>query len=212
MAGQIKKSAFLFILLVVVLFLASCSKKNDLENEIPEKIRQWALSAKASSSYAGKYGAQRDDYSPFAATGSPDVEECEDSPKAWTPKEENKGMQWLELSYDELVYPSGIRVRESYNPGAIVKIELQNYFDKTYYTAWEGSDNRRKKPCPGFFEKNFTFEDKNVSYEMLPFQTDTVRITLDTDTPGWNEIDAVELIGYEKKWHLFNSTLVIEEP
>ncbi len=200
---------YLFVL-VLLIFLVSCTGNNGKNSvDLPEEKRQWAVSAKASSSYAGDYGQQRDDYSPFAATGQPDVFNCTDNQKAWVTEKENDRLHWLELTYNDEIYVSKVKVRETLGPGSVTKIELKN--NTEYFTFWEGQDNRRKKPCPGYFEKDFVFQlDNTTQINMTPFKTDTVKITLDTDIDDWNEIDAVELIGHDRIWYFYNKTLVIK--
>ncbi len=194
-----------FLILAFVL-ISSCTLIKPKEQPMhPPELRQWATSASASSSYGGKYGQQRDDNSAFAATGEPDVKECGDSPKAWVSKEEDNGEQWLELSYYDEIYVSKVRIMESSVAGAVRKIELKD--EETYYTLWEGQ--YKTKQCPFVFEKGYSLKEGNITINMTPFKTDTVKITLDTDVAGWNEIDAVELAGYAARWYYFNSTLGI---
>lgn len=196
------------LVLTLILFLTSCTDKVENGLILPEEIMQWAVSAKASSSYAGDYGQQKDDYSPFAATGQPDVFNCTDDQKAWVTEKENDGLHWLELSYSDEVYVSKVRIRETLGPGSVAKIELKN--NSGYFTFWEGQDERKKKPCPGYFEQDLTFNNKNITMQMTPFKTDVVKVTLNTDIDDWNEIDAVELIGYNQAWYLHNKTLIIK--
>jgi hypothetical protein len=172
----------------------------------PNATSQWAISATASSSYGGIYGANRDDNSPYAATGEPDVAVCGDSLKAWAPKDEDDDEQWIELKYYDEVYASQIRVYESSGVGAIRKIEVKDGTD--YVVFWEGTYKAR--PCPYVLDTKYKTLMNNITLNMTEFLTDTVRITLDTDVEGWNEIDAVQLIGYYNKWYIFNNTLWIE--
>ncbi len=77
-----------------------------------------------------------------------------------------------------------------------------------YVTLWEGTD--KAKPCPKELEVKYEQKEGNITKTMTSFMTNTVKITLDTDVKGWNEIDAVQLIGYELKWYMYNQTLFIE--
>jgi hypothetical protein len=201
------KNVFFAVLFVLVLSSCTLFKKDD-GPILPSEIRQWAVNAEASSSAGGKYGANRDDQSPTAATGEPDVIECMDDMKAWAPEDADDGLQWIEFKYYDEVHVSQVRVKESLNPGTIIKLELKD--GDNYFTLWEGTDDRRHKDCPGFFEKKFFAMEGNISLNMTPFKTDTVRVTLDTELPEWNEIDAVELVGYANKWYYFNNTVQIE--
>ena len=200
-----KKQIYLF--LILILFLSACEQlgfgpgEEEEGLQLPEKIEQWAIKAKASSSFAGRYSQAIDDQSPYAATGEPDVEQCGDykyEKYAWAPAHEDKGEEWLELEYDDDVFVSDISIKEISEVGAIIKIELMNKTD--YVVIWEGTDT--VEDCPGFLDINLE--------NMTAFKSDTVRITLDTDQDGWNMIDAVKLSGYEKRWHVVNETLIWE--
>ncbi|MEK6916176.1 MAG: hypothetical protein AABW92_00375 [Nanoarchaeota archaeon] len=196
----------IIILAILLLALSACTTGNGDGLELPTKINQWAIAAEASDSYGGLFGGNRDDQSPFAATGEPDVTECGENQRAWVISQDNDGLHWLELSYDKEVYVSSVKVIESFNPGAVVKIELKN--DSDYFTLWEGS--YKTKDCSYTLEKKYQEIQGNITSNMTSFSTDKVRITVNTDVAGWNEIDAVELAGYEQKWHIYNDTLVIE--
>lgn len=202
-----KKHTFL-VALVFLILATGCTlfQKDDDAVDLPDEIGQWASRATASDAYGGLLGQNRDDQSAYAATGVPDVEACDDSQNAWVASQEDNGIQWLEVGFDTEVYASSVKVRESFGPGAIIKIELADKDD--YVTLWEGKDANKK--CPGDFEVFYHEKENNITINMTPFMTDRVRITLDTDVKGWNEIDAVGLVGYDKRWHFYNSTLVIE--
>ena len=64
------------------------------EEEKGELLRQWAVSATASSEYGNQ------DFSASQATGQPDTtEECGDFPITWA-SAERTGVDWLELMYE----------------------------------------------------------------------------------------------------------------
>ena len=119
-----------FCLILTLIILTSCTllsrEQGPQTPVLPSEVSQWAVSAKASSAYGGVLGGNRDDQSPFAATGEADVESCADSQRAWVAASENDGKQWLELKYDQKVYVSEVRIRETLAPGAVTKVELFN--------------------------------------------------------------------------------------
>lgn len=212
-----KKSQIILILSLVVL-ISACDTlplpflQGDKGPQIPNETVQWAIDATASSAYGGTLGQNKDDQSPFAATGEPDVEGCVESKKAWTTRREDDGIHYIELTYWDRVYVSSIKIYETFNPGFIKKIELKNGTGPDdYFTFWEGSYDPRRV-CPYVFEANFPeyLDEMNITRKMTPFETDTVKITIDTDVKGWNEIDAVQLTGYMENWYMFNETLFIE--
>ncbi len=203
------KSKFLIVFILAICMLTACtlfSKKEVIEP--PKEIKQWAITAAASDAYGGIYGGNRDDQSPYAATGAPDVEKCEDSGMAWTASKEDNGEQWLELGYEKEVYVSRISIKESFGPGSVIRVEILDNEAGSYRTLWEGRS--KSKLCPGFFTVGYELKEGNITKTMAPFLSDKIKITFDTDIHGWNEVDAVELAGYDQKWYMYNQTLFIE--
>ena len=202
----------LISLSLLLILLTGCATLFGIEEEkelvLPVAIEQWAMKATASSAAGGLLGENRDDQSPFAATGEPDVEECQDSLNAWVIEQEDDGMHWLELEFYDEVFVSKVRIKESWNPGSVAKVELKNKDE--YVTIWEGFDTRRHPECPGFFDVNYKEQEGNLTRIMSAFKAHTIKITFNTDVPGWNEIDAVQLIGYDQRWYLFNNTVFFE--
>jgi hypothetical protein len=146
------------------------------------RLRQWAVTARASSEYTDtRWSAQQ-------ATGEPDTLVGGDAPTAWASKEANAGEEWLELDYSEGVRPTAVRVRETYNPGAVVKVEARDA-GGTWHVLWEGADPTAV--CPGWLE---------VKVPASEWTARTIKVTLDTrKVSSWCEIDAVELVG---EWEL----------
>ena len=121
------------------------------------------------------------------ATGEPDTLVAGDLKTAWAPKGQDIGKQWLELSYNQAVFPLEVRVHETYNPGAVIKLEARDEKGKLH-VLWEGADTTEK--APAYLELKVPLKEDGA------FRTDCMRLTLDTDqVSGYNEIDAVELIG-----------------
>jgi hypothetical protein len=142
---------------------------------------QWAISATASSSYNDAQGTAS--YSANQVTGPPNVDKYSDAAESWAPKTQDAGIEWLDLKYPRPVHATAVRIRESFGSGAVIKVEL---FDEqgAAHTAWAGND-----------------PTKELNYLMLnipktSYKTARVKITLATNVvPGWNEIDAVQLVG-----------------
>jgi hypothetical protein len=144
-----------------------------------ETISQWASSATASSQFSSSWAATN-------ATGAPDTPECGDYTTAWA-SSSSTGVDWLEVYYDVPVFATEINIYESYNPDQIVTVELiavSGEVVEVYTQAPEGFDT-----CPMFL---------SVTVPETDFLVQGVRITVDQSVlnVGWNEIDAVELIGY----------------
>src|SRR5262245_40647200 len=144
--------------------------------------RQWASGATASTEYGTP------NWAASQATGEPDTMHAGDCSTAWASKAPDADAEWLDLTFDQPVAPRLIRVHETYNPGAITKVEAKDG-SGTWRTLWEGAAAACE--APRWFE---------VSVPIDTWTTKEVRITLDSDAiPGWNEIDAVELVGSEPR-------------
>lgn len=157
----------------------------DEDKILKDTLGQWAVNAEASSSYGNNTG--RENWSPAQMTGAPDVEKYADDGRAWTSYEAEKGIEWVLLTYGKAVNATEVRVRQTYNPGAIIKIELIDDKGKNH-TVWEGIDKTKYEP-----EKIQYFIAK---FEKTEFKTQKVKITLAMNSiDGWKEIDAVQLVG-----------------
>ena len=148
-----------------------------MEIDAEGRLHQWARTARASSEY------RPDDWSALQATGKPDTMGAGDARTAWASLSADGGEEWLELGYEHAVRPARVRVHETYNPGAVVRVEARDA-EGEWRILWEGKDAVRE--APGWCEVT-----------VAPgFVTRLIRITLDSaNVAGWNEIDAVELIG-----------------
>lgn len=149
---------------------------------------QWAVSATASSTYAGdKSPEAKTGYAPFAATGAPNVEHYGDDGDSWATETSDKGIEWLEVKFARPVAATQIRIRQSFGPGAIIKVELLDE-GGAKHTIWQGVDDTAYAPSQiGWLDKSF---------EKTSYKANGARITLATNAvPGWNEIDAVQLLG-----------------
>jgi hypothetical protein len=79
-----------------------------------------------------------------------------------------------------------VRVRESNGSGTIIKVEV---FDEKggAHTVWTGTDST----------KGLDF--LVVEFPRTAFKTGRVKVTLATNVvPGWNAIDAVQLVGTDQ--------------
>lgn len=146
----------------------------------PQEIRQWAVSATASSEYGdSSWNAEQ-------AIGAPNVTDCGDNGLAWA-SADSSGLDWIELTYATPVIPTEINIYQSYNPSQVIEVDLIDTAGTTY-TAWQGNP-KKISTCPDLM--TITFDEKQV---ML---VKKVVVTVDQSILGlgWNEIDAVELVG-----------------
>jgi hypothetical protein len=115
--------------------------------------------------------------------GEPDTEGYGDLTTAWASKAPDMGEVTIELDYEVAVRPDAVRVRETFNPGAVARIETRD--GARWVVLWEGV-------APTTSHQATWFEPR-----LSPSgPTRTLRLVLDTNrVQGWNEIDAVELVG-----------------
>jgi len=143
-----------------------------------EGLLQWATSAKASSEY------RPDRHAAHQATGARNTLREGDLPTAWATREPDDGDHWLELTYATPVRATQVRVWQTLNPGAVVRIDAVLGDDKTL-TLWEGRDTGHGTPR----WLDVRFDRTNVPIRTIRLHLDTMLVA------GWNEIDAVALIG-----------------
>ncbi len=142
-------------------------------------IRQWAIDAVASSQYSDP------DWSALQAVGPPDTPSCGDIVTAWASAGSNT-IAWLNLYYDTPVHIREINIVQTYQPDQVVRVDLIDLsgeivplYSQEPYVA---------RPCPYTLSIKIPQTDRVVQ---------GIRITVDQSMLGlgWNEIDAVELVG-----------------
>jgi hypothetical protein len=152
-----------------------------------DPLGQWATDAKASSTYANDLGNTSAGYHPMRATGAPDVQSYGDASESWASKTADSGIEWLELGYAKPVSATELRIRQNHAPGAIIKVELFEG-NGTSHTVFQGPDS-------AVYEPN-TISWLLIKIDKTPYKAQRVKITLATNSvAGWNEIDAVQLVG-----------------
>lgn len=145
---------------------------------------QWAIQATASSTYNDAQGAA--EWSANQATGAPNVDKYGDNGSAWTSKTPDGGIEWLDLKFPKPVHATEVRVRESCGSGAVIKIEVYDEQGGAH-AVWQGNDPTT--------ELNYLM----VKFPKTTFKTERVKVTLATNViQGWNEIDAVQLVGSDQ--------------
>jgi hypothetical protein len=146
-----------------------------------------------SSSHSPDGQLQHRSWGPEQVLGPPDTHEAGDRATAWAPAVQNgTGVEWLHVNYDRPVDISEIIVRETHNAGAIAKVAavLPNGQETV---VWEGTEPPSDRASP-----------VDMSFTVPPgVQAQSVKVYLDRRrVPGWNEIDAVELVGRDgtRQW------------
>ncbi|HEX5219915.1 MAG TPA: hypothetical protein VFZ59_10130 [Verrucomicrobiae bacterium] len=121
--------------------------------------------------------------------GPPDTLTAGDAPTAWASLQPNAGPEWLVLGFDNAVDVAQVRIRETYNAGAISKVTA--VVNGAEVVLWEGTAAKAK----------------GIRDFVVPVsggvQSDSVIVHLDTArVSSWPEIDAVELVGRDgsRQW------------
>jgi hypothetical protein len=145
-----------------------------------QQIRQWAIEAVANSEYSG------DEWSAIQAIGAPDTRRCGDYQTAWAAAGSDS-QAWIDVKFSLPVHVTAVNIIQSFNPDQVVKIELVGPFDRSV-EIFTQQPQQIDQACP------YTLP---VSVEKTEARYDRVRITLDQSVLGlgWNQIDAVELVG-----------------
>jgi hypothetical protein len=141
---------------------------------------QWASTARASS----EYGAAN--YSASQATGTPNVRFYGDNAQAWATRLADAADEWIELTFANPVPAAAVRVRQNFNPGAIVRVDVIDTAGGVQ-TVFQGTDTN-------------VYPRASIGWLVVKFPTtaqpiERVRLSLDSvAVRGWNEIDAVQLV------------------
>jgi hypothetical protein len=145
-----------------------------------EISEQWVVRAEASSQYTD------DSWSAQQMVGEADTPEPGDMRTAWAAAGSDMQIETLLLTYAQAVVPTAIEIYETYNPGAVTRIELLDPASDEWVVVWEGLADTAGEEIAVF----------SPTLAPVDFATTQVRLTVDEPAiPGWNEIDAVKLIG-----------------
>jgi hypothetical protein len=153
---------------------------NDFVSIQGQQIRQWGLEAVSSSDFADP------EWAASQAIGSPDTLRCGDYQTAWATAGSD-AEAWLEIKYPIAVHVTAVNIIQSFNPNQVVKVELIGAFDRSL-EIYNEFPFQVDQPCP------YTLP---IPIDKTDGRFDKVRITIDQSVLGlgWNQIDAVELVG-----------------
>jgi hypothetical protein len=132
-------------------------------------------------------------WGPEQVLGPPDTPQAGDCQTAWASQTQDGGEEWLRLDYETAVNVAEVRIRESYNPGAVSRVTALPEGGEEVL-LWEGEDPTEQAPS------DFVVEvPADVTAKSVKVYLDTARVV------GWNEIDAVELVGKDgsRQWATF---------
>ena len=145
-----------------------------------QQIRQWAADAEASSEYASP------EWSAKQAIGAPNTDRCGDYQTAWATAGSD-AIETLVLTYTLAVQVTGVNIIQSYSPSQVTKVELIDSFGRPT-EIYHQLPAQIDQPCP------FTLA---IEVEKTEKRFNHIRVTVDQSILGlgWNQIDAVELVG-----------------
>jgi hypothetical protein len=114
--------------------------------------------------------------------GPPDVFPANgDQPNAWASREADAGVEYIEVGFAEARRVSGVDLYETYNPGAVTRVEVITA-DGQSRPVYEGSAAPLAQPAIR----------RHLAFACTDSPIVAVRVTLDSKAvPGWNEIDAI---------------------
>lgn len=128
-------------------------------------------------------------WSALQVLGAPDTRLAADVNTAWASATPDGGAEWLRAGFRNPVEIAKVRVRESFNPGAIRRITAT--VDGVEVELWEGTAARARGM------RDFVIRPvRGIVANQVTVHLDTSRV------PGWNEIDAIEIVGTDgnRQW------------
>ena len=148
-----------------------------------ELLHLWADAGEATSEYGSTgWTAQQ-------AAGEPDSPTCSDNSLAWASMESDTRESITMFFMDQPLIPTEINIVQSYNPSQVVQVELVDAYSEHADAIIYRGEPHPTAACPYTLSIPVT----GIDYLVMG-----VRITIDQSVLGlgWNEIDAVELVGY----------------
>lgn len=159
-------------------FAAWCATFSSLAAQ--PQIR-WATSVIERSSQYGNL-----DYGAVQALGEPDVfPDHADAADAWASATADGRREFLALGYHDPIHVAAVAIFETYNPGAVDRVEVRDSGTGQWVEVWSGTAAAQPAEARVFI----------VSFSLTTFLVDGVRLELDSPAvAGWNEIDAVAML------------------
>ncbi len=147
-----------------------------------------AMQSRVSATKPASVG--RRSWGPEQMIGAPDTPQAGDFPTAWASLDPDGGTEWVVLDYPKEVEVGQVRVRETLGPGTIFMVSAI-LADGSEKILWHGTEPAADAPVEMEFNPS-----SHVRSRRLRVQLDTSKV------PGWNEIDAVELVGTDgtRQW------------
>jgi hypothetical protein len=172
---------------------ATCSKCHD--QSAADALKGWRQAMGSDAGQARTHAEQYFDllkietkrpYSPEQATGAPDTPHVGDHPTAWAPLEHSSGEEWLKLTYEQPIEAVAVVVYETWNPGAVVRLEVLDAAGKLLHELKvEDRATQSKRPHVAVFPLP---GGASAPVSRLKMIIDSRRVQ------SFNEIDAVGLL------------------
>ena len=173
----------LFGLLTITLF-ASCGKS------LLNKTEMITISQFADGviEFSTEYSAAPGPWSSFVVLGAPDTyPEYGDIQTSWASKTKDGADEFLALAFDTAQFVNQIEIYETFNPGAVTAVSVRNVENGSWVPVYTGG---KHKDLP---KKSRIM---TIDFPQTVYKVDAVKINIASrSVPGWNEIDAVAIIG-----------------
>ena len=144
---------------------------------------QWAATLiDASSQYTAA------SWSAAQVLGAPDVyPQAGDNVGAWATLSADGGPEWIEVGFDRPARIDAVHVLETYNPGAIRRVEATDADGRTVVLY-----DRGPQPLRGIRAAEAASTIRVITGACAPFAVHQLRVSLDSRlAAGWNELDAI---------------------
>ena len=123
-------------------------------------------------------------WGPEQAAGEPDTMTAGDQRSAWAPAVADGGVEWLEAEFENAADLARIVVRQTCNPGCIVKVTAITDTGAEV-PVWAGAD-----PSAGQSLADTPFAvPGGINAKRVKVYLDTAKVA------GWEEIDALQIVG-----------------
>ncbi len=138
------------------------------------------------------YSVDTTSWSSSQIIGPADTPNYGDIPTAWASRTPDIQEEWIIVEFPKTVSATQVDIYETFNPGAVTQIYSVSMLGGESL-IWEGKD-----PLAASLPTRQTAISK-IQFDS-PVTTRRIKIVIDSRAfPGWNEIDAVELIDQNGK-------------
>src|SRR5262249_19517343 len=114
-------------------------------------------------------------WGPEQVIGPPDTMQAGDISTPWAPRNPDDGPEWLKVEYERETQVAEVRVRETHNPGAVVRVTAVLPGGQEAL-LWEGEEPPAQAPV----DRSFPAAQANITAKSIKIYLDTKKV------PGWN--------------------------